>query len=79
MTSSSELPETHSLFEPLGCRWNDANDLLLDFEGRFSLIFSGMLCCAICGTTKLINKSTSADERLHTIVHYFWEVHMSVF
>jgi rRNA maturation endonuclease Nob1 len=41
---------------PLGRRWNNAKDLLPDFEDRFSSIFSDMLCCAICGSTKLINK-----------------------
>jgi hypothetical protein len=56
MASGSGLPEMHSLFKPLRCQWNDTKDLLPDFEDRFSSIFSNMLCCAICSSTKLINK-----------------------
>jgi hypothetical protein len=58
MASSLGLPKTHSLFKPIGCQWNDAKDLLPNFEDCFSSIFSNMLCCAICGSTKLINKSS---------------------
>jgi hypothetical protein len=56
MASSLELLETQSLLAPIGHRWDDAKDLHHDFENRFSSIFNNMLYCAICSSTKLINK-----------------------
>ena len=69
MVASSDLLEMQSLFKPIGRHWNDAKELLTDSEDRFSSIFSNMLCCAICGLTKLINKAsiTHTNTKVHNI------------